>query len=82
MENDIVKGVVIAVAAAFIIAMFGIDRDSNKNTSPSPAPATPVSASMCMTPLGGCPLMYPMAPGASCVCYDAFGIPRVAGTAQ
>ncbi len=94
-ENSTTKqifiGVIVAVLATIILGVLGIQNDGGDTVvidtggggSKIGQTNPPVRvASVCVTPYGSCPLVQSLAPGMSCICYDAYGYPRLAGTAQ
>jgi hypothetical protein len=95
--KQIFIGVIVAVLTAVILGVLGIPKDggdtvviesdryrSDKGQTlrPTPPSRTARVASVCVTPYGSCPLVQSLAPGMSCICYDAYGYPRLAGTAR
>ena len=94
-ENSTTKqifiGVIVAVLTAIILGVLGIQHDGGdtvviesdryrSDVGKTPPPTR--VASVCVTPYGSCPLVQSLAPGMSCICYDMYGYPRLAGTAQ
>ena len=92
--KQIFIGVIVAVLTALILGVLGIQNNggdtvvidsggSRSNTGQMTGPTrTAQVASVCVTPYGSCPLVQSLTPGMSCICYDAYGYPRLAGTAQ
>ena len=89
--KQIVIGVIVAVVTAIILGVLGLKDDGGGTVVIQPdsyrtvnhqTPTTPTIASLCVTPYGNCPLVQRMTPGMSCICYDIYGYPRLAGTAQ
>lgn len=91
-ENSTTKqvfiGVIVAVLTAIILGVLGIQKDGGDTVVIQPESyrpddeMTPVTATVCVTPYGSCPLVQRLSPGMSCICYDMYGFPRLAGTAQ
>ena len=91
-DNSIMKqiiiGVIVAVLTAIILGTLGIQQKGNDTVVIQPEsynseiPRPTRVASVCVTAYGSCPLVQRMDPGMSCICYDMYGYPRLAGTAQ